>query len=359
MTADLALTTRLTQAGLLDRFEARAIQWAEQAGIRWIELEGELWTLVSELERKKGVEPGDFTTNTKPSYLSEALLEKQGEPPAALQRLLQQHGVKRASIPTTFSVEGGYALSCGGPGAKAGITALVRQQIPEWALAGYTLVNVPLALSYLMHGRSDVAKATRDLTVGTTIDVGKVAAARENASIAVMPYAEGISKSQVALLHYLQALQEEQAQTRDVADKAHQRADDAFATANHASIKADKAISLVLGSNRQSLHHKSKQPSKFTRHALYETWRKHYDGICPCCHSAVDPKNLEVDHWSTKQNADAAHLWLVCRGCNTRMGSPVFDGGRKRTDLDGQRFRTFQDLLGLPVVVQGDLGLSA
>jgi hypothetical protein len=66
MSAGLTLKQHLAQQGLLQRFEERAIRWAEEAQIRWIELEGELWTLVSELERKKGVEPGDFTKHAKP-----------------------------------------------------------------------------------------------------------------------------------------------------------------------------------------------------------------------------------------------------------------------------------------------------
>jgi hypothetical protein len=204
----LGLQDYLNRAGLLDRFEARAIAWTERVGIRWIELEGELFTLVSELERKKGVEAGDFVRG---SGLEKAHEEKPHEPARALQRLLQLPGVKRASVPTAFTVEGGYALSCGGPGAKAGITALVRRQVPEWALACYTLVNVPLALAYLQHGRSDVAKATRDLTIGTTIDVGREAAARENATVATKTIG-GLAKlvaMQNELLSYVSGLEEQ------------------------------------------------------------------------------------------------------------------------------------------------------
>ena len=215
MSAGLTLKQHLAQQGLLQRFEERAIRWAEEAQIRWIELEGELWTLVSELERKKGVEPGDFR---KQVGLCGAASENMTQPTAALQRLLQVPGVRKASIPTAFDVEGGYALSCGGPGAKAGITAMVRQQMPEWALAGYTLVNVPLALSYLMHGRTKVAKATRNLTIGTTVDVGRAAAARQDAPLATLPFADGISPQMSALLaQMMQLVAAAQAETAQVA----------------------------------------------------------------------------------------------------------------------------------------------
>jgi len=356
MTANLALRSHLTESGLLDRFASRAIQFAEQAGIRWIELGGELWTLVSELERKKGVEPGDFAKNTA---LSEAHSVFQNEPSAALQHLLQTPGVKRASAPTAFEVQGGYALSCGGPGAKEGITALVRRQIPEWALAGYTLVNVPLALSYLMHGRSEVAKATRDLTISTTIDVGKAAAAQENAPIATMPFAGGISPAIAELLGQLMnQMALDQAATAQMASQAQAKAEDAKLTAVHANAKADKAISLAMNQATHRLISRCK-PTQQTRETLLRTWDKHYQGICPCCHGGVDRKNLEVDHWTTKSKNELTDLWLVCRGCNTRLERPELDGGLKRTDLDRKRFTAFQQLMGMPSMVQGSLGLTA
>lgn len=348
MTAGLALRQHLTQSGLLERFETRAIEWAEQAGIRWIELEGEPWTLVSELERKKGVDPGDFARH---SALLEAHDVLGHEPAGALQCLLQMPGVKRASVPTAFTVEGGYALSCGGPNAKAGITAMVRKQIPEWALAGYTLVNVPLALSYLMHGRSEVAKATRDLTIGTTIDVGKTAAERANAPLAVQQFSGDAEVA--ALMSQLMAKIHERAMLAlDTSTRAEAKAD-------RAEAKADQAISLVLTNAHPRLPARAKQPTTLTRQTLYNTWRKHYEGICPCCHTAVDAKNLEIDHWTTRNNADAGHLWLICRGCNTRLGKPELDGGHRRNDLDRKRFSAFQELMNLPSAVQGDLDLCA
>ena len=60
MESDLALRNRLQEQGLLDRFEARAIAMAEEAGLEYIQLAGELWTRVVELERVKVVEAGDF-----------------------------------------------------------------------------------------------------------------------------------------------------------------------------------------------------------------------------------------------------------------------------------------------------------
>lgn len=347
MGANLALKARLTEQGLLDRFEARAIEWAEKAGIRWVELEGELWTLVSELERKKGVDPEDFRKN---AGLTEAPAVKEREPSAALHRLLQVPGVRRASIPTAFQVEGGWALSCGGPGAKAGITAMVRQQVPEWALAGYTLVNLPLALSYLMHGRTDVAKATRDLTIGTTIDAGKAAAARENPPMAAIQLSNEVNPAFRELFAQLMALMAtDTAKTQAIAEKADQ--------------KADNALRLV-GSLRDEVRlrangRKSAQPEKQTRALLFATWRKHYQGICPCCHVAVDEKNLQVEHWASKYKADHCSLWLTCAGCNTRLGQPDEDGGTKRTDQDRRRFTTFQELKGLPDVVQPRLPFDA
>lgn len=353
MTAELALRKHLSQKGLLDRFESRAIDWAEKANIRWIELEGELWTLVSELERKKGVESGDFRKQAMLGSTSENMTL----PSAGLQRLLQAPGVRRASIPTAFKVEGGYSLSCGGPGAKDGITAMVRQQIPEWALSGYTLVNLPLALSYLMHGRSEIAKATRDLTIGTVVDVGKAASSRENAPMALLPFADGLSKSQQAFLHLLQTLQEETKEATNLASRAEIKADDAKVTAVTAYDKANMALTLVQSQYRSKP--KAKQPTKRTRELLFRTKREHYKGLCPCCYESVDDKNLEIDHWSTRNNAEPAHLWLVCGGCNIRLGMPEHDGGKKRTDLDRKRFTTFQQLMGLPEVVQPNLGISA
>lgn len=352
MGSDLALKAQLADRGILDRFEARAIEWAERAGIRWIELEGELWTLVSELERKKGVEQGDFTTHAKPA----PLLEIGATAPNGLQRLLKVRGVKRATVPTAFEVEGGYSLSCGGVGAKEGITAMVRRQVPDWALSHYTLVNLPLALSYLMHGRTEVAKATRDLTIGTTIDVGKAAAAQDNASMAAIQLSNDVNPAFRQLFAQLMALM-----ATDTA-KTQAMASEAVTTAVRADEKADQAIKDVNwlrdAVRRLPVRIRSRQPTDRTRQLLLDTWHKHYQGICPCCHVPVDEKNLQVEHWTSKDRAEHQHLWLTCAGCNTRLGLPEGDGGTRRTDQDRRRFTTFQELKGLPDVVQPRLALE-
>jgi hypothetical protein len=338
MGSDLVLQRHLQEQGLLDRFEARAIQWAEQAGIRWIELGGELWTLVSELERKKGVEPGDFVRGS--GLVAHEL--KTHEPSAALQRLLQVPGVKRATIPTAFTVEGGYALSCGGPGAKEGITAMVRQQISEWALAGYTLVNVPLGLSYLMHGRSEVAKATRDLTIGTTIDVGRMAAAKDNAPMAVIPFVEGGDPAVTALL--LQAVQMMNAN----AERAELKADHAQAAAEAADQKAERALQLSMNIREAVLKTKQRPAiAKPLRDRVWQLWKRNFYLECPCCHKQVSGEQgtMHIDHFYNHSN-EITNLWLVCVACNHRMGKP----GAHRSALDRQRFATWQDRAGLQLM---------
>jgi len=326
MSAGLTLKQHLAQQGLLQRFEERAIGWAEEAQIRWIELEGELWTLVSELEKKKGVDPGDFQRQAK---LSEASYKKSRKPTEALQRLLQQPGVRRASIPTAFDVEGGCALSCGGPGAKTGITALVRQQVPEWALAQYTLVNVPLALSYLMHGRTKVAKATRNLTIGTTVDVGRAAAARQDAPLATLPFADGISPQMSALLaQMMQLVAAEQAQTAQVAYRADAKADRALQTVDQLSASIKKRDKL----------------SKPVRRKVKELWETYFRNECPCCHKPVSGEQgtMEVDHFWNDSD-DLTNLWFVCKACNHRMGKP----GPHRSAQDKTRHTTWLDRCGL------------
>lgn len=346
----VSLQQYLQQKGLISRFEERAIAWAEKLQVRWIELEGELWTLVSELERKKGVEPGDFTTHAKLTGLSGALLEKSGEPPTALQRLLQVAGVKRGSIPTAFQVEGGYALSCGGPTAKAGITGLVRQQVPEWALAGYTLINVPLALSYLMHGRSEVAKATRDLTIGTTMDVGRVAAAQQNTPLATLPFSTGISPEILSLLARLnECIAEQQAAIADQASRAELKADDAKVDAAEAKADAAKALHTV---NQFSQVIKTREKiSKPVRRQVIKLWQAYFANECPCCHKQVtgEQGTMEVDHFWNSSNA-LENLWYVCKSCNHRMGKP----GPHRDAKDKTRHNTWLDRCGLQAV-QPDL----
>ena len=326
MSAGLTLKQHLAQQGLLQRFEERAIRWAEEAQIRWIELEGELWTLVSELERKKGMEPSDFQRQAK---LSEASYEKSRQPPAALQRLLQVPGVRRASIPTAFDVEGGYALSCGGPGAKAGITAMVRQQMPEWALAGYTLVNVPLALSYLMHGRTKAAKATRNLTIGTTVDVGGIAANQQNAPSALLPFAENIDPDILAQwAKLLSVMAQKQSQTAEIAYRADAKADRALQTVDQLSASIKKRDKL----------------SKPVRRKVKELWETYFRNECPCCHKPVSGEQgtMEVDHFWNDSD-DLTNLWFVCKACNHRMGKP----GPHRSAQDKTRHTTWLDRCGL------------
>jgi 5-methylcytosine-specific restriction endonuclease McrA len=326
MSAGLTLKQHLAQQGLLQRFEERAIRWAEEAQIRWIELEGELWTLVSELERKKGVEPGDFAKHAK---LHEAHSYLGNEPPAALQRLLQLPGIRKASIPTTFDVEGGYALSCGGPGAKAGITAMVRQQMPEWALAGYTLVNVPLALSYLMHGRTKAAKATRNLTIGTTVDVGGIAANQQNAPSALLPFAENIDPDILAQwAKLLSVMAQKQSQTAEIAYRADAKADRALQTVDQLSASIKKRDKL----------------SKPVRRKVKELWETYFRNECPCCHKPVSGEQgtMEVDHFWNDSD-DLTNLWFVCKACNHRMGKP----GPHRSAQDKTRHTTWLDRCGL------------
>ena len=343
----VSLQQHLQQKGLISRFEERAIAWAEKLQVRWVELKGELWTLVSELERKKGVEPGDFG---KQAGLTQAPPYFLGEPPTALQRLLQAPGVKRASVPKAFQVEGGYALSCGGPTAKAGITGLVRQQVPEWALAGYTLINVPLALSYLMHGRSEVAKATRDLTIGTTMDVGRVASAQQNAPLATIPFSTGISPEILSLLARLnECIAEQQAAIAGQASRAELKADDAKVDAAEARADAAKALHTV---NQFSQVIKTREKiSKPVRRQVIKLWQTYFSNECPCCHKQVSGEQgtMEVDHFWNNSNA-LENLWYVCKSCNHRMGKP----GPHRDSKDKTRHNTWLDRCGLQAV-QPDL----
>ena len=89
MGSDLALRNRLQEQGLLDRFEARAIAMAEEAGLEYIQLAGELWTRVAELERVKDVEPSDFQ---RQAGLRPASYEKSRMLPEPLQQLLSVPG---------------------------------------------------------------------------------------------------------------------------------------------------------------------------------------------------------------------------------------------------------------------------
>ena len=177
------LKTALAEQGLLGDFSEDAIKWAETVRYPTVLIEGETWAIATEVARAKGVSPGDIQDNME---LINASRVKYGMPPDAIQRMLAIPGTNEAKVSKSFLVKDGYAISCGGYGAKTGINALIKSQRPDWRpTARYTLINLPLQLSYLMHGRTAEAKATRDLTVGTTVKVAKVAAVQPNASMAV------------------------------------------------------------------------------------------------------------------------------------------------------------------------------
>jgi hypothetical protein len=332
----LTVKAHLSEQGLLDRFSADAIKWAEQ-GVEWIEIEGEPFTLVSQLEKLKGVEPGDFTKN---AGLLEASSFLQVMLPDAHQRLLAIPGVRRSSAPEAFAVDGALVLHCGGPDAKAGITRIVRSQRPDWVRAQYLLANMRATLAYLSHGTSKVAKATRDLTIGTTMNVAQAAVSKENAPMAVIPFVEGGDPAVTALL--MQAIQLMNAN----AERAVLKADHAQLTAEAADQKAERALQQL--SQRQLLlnpSHKKKIPST-TREKVYKIWKKHFHQECPCCHKHVSGEQgtMQIDHFYNHTN-DLNNLWLICVACNQRMGKP----GPQRTERDRRRFATWQDRAGMQV----------
>jgi hypothetical protein len=324
--SDLALRRQLEEQGLLSQFSEDAISWAEQVGIRWIDLEGEPWTLVFHLEEKKGVDKGDFTRNAKLAKPgSRALPEKKVSLSEATQRLLKTQGVRNAKIPTAFSVEGGVALSCAGAGSCDDILSILRSQWAEWPMAcsQFLLVNLPLALAYLQHGRSSVAKATRDLTIGTTMNVAKAAAQQETAPMAVHQIA-GIKNPQVAAgFQLLYGLIQDQQRTEEKADLSLERSELALQKLGKLEIQV-KTLQPITKPKRTS-------PTQPTKDELMGVWRKNYSGLCPCCKELIRAKDLEVDHWLSKSSSEPADVWLVCGPCNVAMGAPVGDGGKKRT----------------------------
>jgi hypothetical protein len=352
----LALRRQLEEQGLLSQFSEDAISWAEQVGIRWIDLEGEPWTLVFHLEEKKGVDKGDFTRNAKLAKPgSRALPEKKVSLSEATQRLLKTQGVRNAKIPTAFSVEGGVALSCAGAGSRDDILSILRSQWAGWPVAcsQFLLVNLPLALAYLQHGRSSVAKATRDLTIGTTMNVAKAAAKQETAPMAVQQLAGIRNPELVAALQALIALGQDQQRVEAKADRSLERSEEAH----------QRIDRLELKSIQPTPKQKRANASKATIELLHHVRKTHYGNLCPCCREPIREKDLELDHWLSKSSSDPADVWFVCGPCNVAMGAPVGDGGRKRTSEQEARFRTFQDLVQMHMKaskgIQLRLGLDA
>jgi hypothetical protein len=347
--SDLALRRQLEEQGLLSQFSEDAIKWAEQ-GVEWIEIEGESFTLISQLQKLKGVKSSDFQ---KQAGLSEASSFFMRKLPEAHERLLLIPGVRRASMPTSFEVDGALVLHCGGPDAKSGITFIVRKQRPDWVRSQYLLANMPAALAYLSHGSSSIAKATRDLTIGTTMNVAKVAAKQETAPMAVQQIA-GIKNPELAAgFQLLYGLIQEQQRTEEKADRSLERSEQAHQRIDRLELKS---IQPAAKSKRTS-------PIKATTELLQEVWRKNYSGLCPCCKELIRAKDLEVDHWLSKSSSEPTDVWVVCGPCNVAMGAPVGDGGKKRTAEHERSFRTFQDLLRMKTKtalgIQLRLGLDA
>lgn len=332
----LTVKQHLTEQGLLDRFSADAIKWVEQ-GVEWVEIEGEPFTLVSQLEKLKGVEPGDFNRHSGLLRLSDV---KGPMLPEASERLLAIPGVRHGTTPSTFAVDGALVLHCGGPDAKAGITRIVRSQRPEWVRSQYLLANMRATLAYLSHGSSKVAKATRDLTIGTTMNVAQAAAAKENSPMAVIPFVEGGDPAVTALL--MQAIQLMNAN----AERAVLKADYAQATAEAADQKAERALQHVQGLTQAVLKPARKKIPSSLREKVYKIWKRHFYKECPCCHKQVSGEQgtMQIDHFYNHNN-DLNNLWLVCLQCNQRMGKP----GPQRPERDRRRFATWQDRAGMQV----------
>lgn len=336
---ELALKQQLQEKGLLDQFSEDAIKFAESVNYPTVVIEGETWAVATEVARAKGVAPSDFRDNTG---LKKASPEKQAKLPEAIKSVLSIPGTRAAYVPTAFSVKGGYAISCGGDGAKTGINALIKEQRPDWRpQAQYTLLNLPLQLSYLMHGRTVEAKATRDLTIGTTIKVAKAAAEQETAPMAVHQLA-GSPEANALLLKLMEVMSAETRTAQLTAERAELKAD-------HADEKAEKALQLGLTLSQQVLAGKKKRPdiSPKTRNKLRKMWEQYFYGECPCCHKPVtgEQGTLEIDHFWNQTN-ELENLWLICKQCNHRMGKP----GPHRNRQDQQRHSTWLDRCGLAVV---------
>jgi hypothetical protein len=351
--SDLALRRQLEEQGLLSQFSEDAINWAETVKVPVVEIEGEVWAVATEVARAKGVAAGDFRENCG---LVPASSIKNRMPPEAIKRMLRIPGTRQEWVPTTLAVKGGYAIACGGEGAKAGINALIKKQRPDWRpQAQYTLLNLPLHLSYLMHGRSAEAKATRDLTIGTTMNVAKAAAKQETAPMAVHQLAGIKSPEFLATLHALIALGHDQQRTEEKADLSLERSEQALEQIGKLQIEV-KSLQPVLKPKRTS-------PTQVTKDVLMGVWLENYRGLCPCCEELVRRKDLELDHWKSKLNSEPSGLWYVCGPCNVAMGAPVGDGGKKRTAEHERKFHTFQDLLRMKTKtalgIQLRLGLDA
>lgn len=90
-------------------------------------------------------------------------------------------------------------------------------------------------------------------------------------------------------------------------------------------------------------------PSKATKKLLWSVWEDHFSNVCPCCKKPTRRELMEIEHWNSSQQAGHDDLWVTCRSCNVKMGKPVGDGGRKRTEDQRRAWDTFQDLKNLRV----------
>ena len=356
--SELALRQKLTEQGLLDRFSERAIAWAEQ-GVEWIEIEGESFTLISQLEKLKGVEPSDFQ---KQAGLSEASSFKKSMLPEAHQRLLSIGGVRKATIPTVFSVDGALVLHCGGPEAKAGITGMVRRQRPDWVRAQYLLANMQATLAYLGHGDSEISKETRNLTIGTTMDVGKVAAQQENAP-AIVQQLGGNGRLTAALNNVFLALAEEQEITTTRVDQH-----DAQLSEHSTLLSKQKGEIETLKKEKEQLRRDfQKANNDYVRHLGYagskdkakpalrnRVWdrvERYCGGKCLKCGNPLTKDQMEVDRMNTYKYEDA-NVWGLHKRCNNQLGEP---GSSKRTSEIRRKFDAFQELAGTNDQNQQDL----
>jgi hypothetical protein len=90
-------------------------------------------------------------------------------------------------------------------------------------------------------------------------------------------------------------------------------------------------------------------PTKATKDLLWSVWEDHFSNVCPCCKEPTRKELMEIEHWNSSQQAGHDDLWVTCRSCNVKMGKPVGDGGRKRTEDQRRAWDTFQDLKNLRV----------
>ena len=355
--SELTLRQKLTEQGLLDRFSERAIAFQEQLGVRWIELEGELFTPVFHLEECKGVEKQDFAKNAvmvKQGH--RAYSEKKARLPEAALRLLKVPGAKWASIPTAFEVEGGYAISCTGAKRNDDMLSIVRAKwgsdFPK-SCSQFLLANVPLALAYLQHGCSEKAKSTRDFTIGTTMDVGKVAAQQENAP-AIVQQLGGNGRLTAALNNVFLALAEEQEITTTRVDQHDAQ------LSEHSSLLSEQKNKIeTLEKEKEQLRRDfQKANNDYVRHLGYagskakcpkdlrdRVWdrvQRYCGGKCLKCDKPLTKDAMQVDRMNTYVYEDA-NVWGLHIRCNNQLGKP---GSNKRTSEIRRKFDAFQELAG-------------